>query len=92
MQQKNPVRKLVGLVLEEKGRFLRKKQKVITPQGEGQITSGSYSPTLGYSIAFARIPYAHNEDYCDVIMGAQAYPTQIIKPPFVRQGKKTFTR
>ena len=92
MQQKNPARKLVGLVLEEKGRFLRKKQKVITPQGEGQITSGSYSPTLGYSIAFARIPYAHNEEYCDVIMGAQAYPTQIIKPPFVRQGKKTFAR
>jgi aminomethyltransferase len=91
IQQKNPVRKLVGLVLEEKGRFLRKAQKIITAQGEGQITSASYSPTLGYSIAFARIPYAHNENYCDVIMGDQPYFTQIIKPPFVRQGKKTFS-
>jgi len=92
IQQKNPARKLVGLVLEEKGRFLRKAQKIITAQGEGQITSGSYSPTLGCSIAFARIPYTHQENYCDVIMGDRAYSSQIIKPPFVRQGKKTFIR
>jgi len=89
-QQQNLSRKLVGLVLEEKGRILRKQQKIITSEGEGEITSGSYSPTLGSSIAFARIPYAHNEDYCNVIMGSRQYQVRIIKPPFIRRGKKTF--
>ncbi len=89
-QLKNPSRKLVGLVLEEKGRILRNHQKIITPHGEGEITSGSYSPTLGSSIAFARIPHAHNENYCDVIMGTKQYQVRIIKPPFIRKGKKTF--
>lgn len=86
--KENPTRKLVGLVLEEKGRILRNHQKIITPQGEGEITSGSYSPTLGNSIAFARIPYTHNENVCDVIMGTQHYPVRIIKPPFYTKRKK----
>ena len=47
---------LVGLVMEERG-VLRNHQKVfIEGGGEGEITSGSFSPTLGYSIAFARLP------------------------------------
>ncbi|MFZ0218701.1 MAG: glycine cleavage system aminomethyltransferase GcvT [Candidatus Aquirickettsiella sp.] len=90
-QQENLSRKLVGLVLEEKGRILRNHQKLITSAGAGEITSGSYSPTLGSSIAFARIPYAHNEDYCDVIMGSKQYKARIIKAPFIRKGKKTFS-
>lgn len=88
--KENPTRKLVGLVLEEKGRILRNHQKVITSKGEGEITSGSYSPTLGCSIAFARIPYLHNGNSCDVIMGSKHYQVRIIKPPFIRKGKKTF--
>jgi len=90
-QQENLTRKLVGLVLEKKGRILRNHQKIITSKGEGEITSGSYSPTLGSSIAFARIPCAHNENYCNVIMGTKQYQTRIIKPPFIRKGKKTFS-
>lgn len=89
-QQENLNRKLVGLILEEKGRLLRNHQKIITSKGEGEITSGSYSPTLGISIAFARIPYTYNEAYCDVIMGTKQYQARIIKPPFIRKGKKTF--
>ena len=51
-------RKLVGLVLEDKG-VLRDHQKVICSSvGEGQITSGSFSPTLGKAIALARVPAA----------------------------------
>jgi aminomethyltransferase len=88
--KKNPTRKLVGLVLEEKGRILRNHQKVITPKGEGEITSGSYSPSLGCSIAFARIPYRHDENSCHVIMGSKHYQVRIIKPPFIRKGKKAF--
>lgn len=89
-QKQHLTRKLVGLVLEEKGRILRHHQKIMTLEGEGEITSGSYSPTLGRSIAFARIPYAHNENYCDVVMGTQHCRARIIKPPFIRKGKKTF--
>jgi aminomethyltransferase len=86
----NPQRKLIGLILEEKGRMLRNHQKIVMPQGEGEITSGSYSPTLERSIAFARIPWSYNETYCDVIMGTQSQRAKIIKPPFVRKGKKAF--
>ena len=41
--------KLVGLVLAEKG-VLRTGLKVITEDGDGIITSGTFSPTLGHSI------------------------------------------
>ncbi|KAG1682847.1 Aminomethyltransferase [Nymphon striatum] len=54
--------KLVGLVLEDKG-VLRGHQKVITESGEGEVTSGSFSPTLGVAIALARIP-ADAKDSC----------------------------
>jgi aminomethyltransferase len=48
-------RKLTGLVLETKG-VMRHGQRVVTEAGEGEITSGLFSPTLGYSIALARLP------------------------------------
>ena len=47
-----PGRKLVGLVLQDRG-VLRAHQKVVATQGDGEITSGTFSPTLGVSIAFA---------------------------------------
>ena len=49
-------RKLVGLVLEDRG-VLRSHQKVVVPGvGEGELTSGTFSPTLERSIGFARVP------------------------------------
>ena len=49
-------RKLVGLILEDRG-VLRGHQKVIAPgAGEGELTSGTFSPTLERSIGFARVP------------------------------------
>jgi aminomethyltransferase len=89
--QNNPPRKLIGLMLEEKGRLLRNHQKIILPEGgEGEITSGGYSPTLERSIAFARIPWSYNETHCHVSMGSKPQLAKIIKPPFVRKGKKAF--
>lgn len=80
---------LVGLVLEQKG-VLRNHQKVIVPgEGEGEITSGSFSPTLQQAIALARIPKT-NQRHCFVEIRGQQIPARIIKPPFVRHGKKTF--
>ncbi|MDD9958695.1 MAG: glycine cleavage system aminomethyltransferase GcvT [Gammaproteobacteria bacterium] len=78
---------LVGLVLDGRG-VLREGQKVITDKGEGVITSGSFSPTLKHSIALARIPI--NSEYCEVDLRGTLTPVRIVKPNFVRFGKKVF--
>jgi len=78
---------LVGLVLESRG-VLREGQKVVTDQGEGIITSGSFSPTLKHSIALARIP--RNSVTFDVELRGALPPVRRVKPTFVRFGKKVF--
>lgn len=78
---------LVGLVLESRG-VLREGQRVVTDRGEGIITSGTFSPTLGCSIAMARVP-AHSSR-CDVELRGGLTPVRIVKPNFVRFGKKVF--
>lgn len=77
--------KLVGLVLEDKG-VLRGHQKVVTEYGNGETTSGSFSPTLGVSIALARVP-AETKDSCHVEIRGKQLAARIVKPPFVRNGK-----
>ncbi len=78
--------KLVGLVMEQKG-VLRHGQKVITAAGEGEITSGTFSPTLGFSIAMARVPAAAG-DTAEVDIRGKLVPVKVVKPAFVRMGKK----
>ncbi|MFY8275564.1 glycine cleavage system aminomethyltransferase GcvT [Pseudoalteromonas sp. SSDWG2] len=77
--------KLVGLVLEEKG-VLRGGLKVICDAGEGVITSGTFSPTLGHSIALARVPREIG-DTAQVEMRKKLVNVKVVKPCFVRQGK-----
>jgi aminomethyltransferase len=82
--------KLVGLVFEEKG-VLRTGLKVITPFGEGIITSGTFSPTLGHSIAMARVPRSVSlGDIVEVEMRKKLVNVKVIKAGFVRNGKKVF--
>lgn len=78
---------LVGLVLETRG-VLREGQRVVTDLGEGVITSGSFSPTLNCSIALARIPVQSTR--CEVELRGGLTPVRIVKPNFVRFGKKVF--
>lgn len=78
--------KLVGLVMEQKG-VLRHGQKVVVEGGEGEITSGTFSPTLGYSIAMARVP-ATVGDTAEVDIRGKLVPVKVVKPSFVRMGKK----
>ncbi|WP_419571547.1 glycine cleavage system aminomethyltransferase GcvT [Rheinheimera sp.] len=78
--------KLVGLVMEAKG-VLRHGQKVVTAAGEGEITSGTFSPTLGFSIAMARVPAATG-DTAEVDIRGKLVPVKVVKPNFVRMGKK----
>lgn len=78
--------KLVGLVLEERG-VLRAHQVVrIEGVGEGEITSGSFSPTLNKSIALARVPAATG-DRAEVEIRGKWYPVRVVQANFVRNGK-----
>jgi len=88
-QKNNLTQKLVGLVLEQKG-VLRNHQKVVIPNiGEGEITSGSFSPTLQQAIALARVPITTGEQ-CLVDIRGQLAPAKVVKATFVRNGKQVF--
>ncbi|MDR2837436.1 MAG: glycine cleavage system aminomethyltransferase GcvT, partial [Azonexus sp.] len=77
----------LGLVLRDKG-VLRGHQKVVTAQGEGEITSGSFSPTLQLSIALARLPLGVRAgERVEVDIRGKLLAADVVKPPFVRQGK-----
>jgi aminomethyltransferase len=78
-------RVMIGLVMDEKG-VLRHGQRVITERGDGEILSGSFSPTLGKSIAFARVPAGAGGQLQVDIRGKQV-PVRAVKYPFVRDGK-----
>jgi len=78
--------KLAGLVLEDRG-VLRSHQKVlIDGVCEGEITSGTFSPTLERSIALARVPRATGTSVQVDIRG-KLLPARVVKPPFVRHGR-----
>lgn len=77
--------RLVGLVLEDKG-ILRSHQKVILSSGEGEVTSGSFSPTLERTIALARVPVG-DETKCEVEVRGRRLAARIVRPVFVRNGR-----
>jgi aminomethyltransferase len=82
-----PARKLVGLVLLDRG-VLRGHQKVATSHGQGEITSGTFSPTLEKSIALARVPGAVQVgDTVQVEIRDKLLNAQVVKYPFARNGK-----
>ena len=81
-------RQFAGLVLAERGGVLRGHQKVLTPEGEGEITSGTFSPTLDRSIALARIPLGVEAGaLVRVSVRDKQLAAKVVKPPFVRNGK-----
>jgi len=84
--------RLKGLVLESRG-VLRGHQKVIvtTESGElaGEITSGTFSPTLGYSVALARVP-TEVGDACEVEIRGKRVQVSVVAPPFVRNGQRVY--
>ncbi|MCN4144094.1 MAG: glycine cleavage system aminomethyltransferase GcvT [Thiohalomonas sp.] len=82
--------KFVGLILKGKG-VLRAHQKVLLEGAadgskEGELTSGSFSPTMQQAIGFARVPL-ETGDTCLVEIRKKQLAAQVVKLPFVRQGK-----
>lgn len=82
---------LIGLILLERG-VLRSRQKVVTRhdgnEGEGEITSGGFSPTLNQSIALARLPLSVSAgDEVQVSVRDKMLRAKAVKYPFVRNGK-----
>ncbi|MCH9646166.1 MAG: glycine cleavage system aminomethyltransferase GcvT [Proteobacteria bacterium] len=76
---------IVGLILEGKG-VIRDHQKVVTALGDGEVTSGSFSPTMGQAIALARVPMGATGS-CEIEIRNKLVSAKIVKPPFVRNGK-----
>jgi aminomethyltransferase len=86
LQSRDINMQLVGLLLLDKG-VLRAHQVVNTKHGAGEITSGTFSPTLQQSIALARIPLG-------IAPGAEVTVTvrdkqlkaKVVSYPFARNG------
>ena len=81
--------RFVGLILREKGGVLRAHQKVVTSNGGfGEITSGTFSPTMQQAIALARVPLdVHDGDTVHVEIRDKPLAATVVKLPFVRNGK-----
>ncbi len=79
--------KMMGLKLQEKG-VMRAHMAVQTAGGEGEVTSGTMSPTLGVSIAMTRLPESVSTgDDVHVIIRGKSVPAKVCQLPFVRHGK-----
>ncbi|MHA7000922.1 glycine cleavage system aminomethyltransferase GcvT [Aeromonas schubertii] len=83
--------KLVGLVMEEKGVLRAGMPVTFTTEAgearEGVITSGTFSPTLGLSIALARVPRDIGAT-AQVEIRKKLVTVAVTKPAFVRNGQK----
>ena len=80
-------RQFLGLLLIDRG-VLRAHQKVVCQAGEGEITSGTFSPTLQQSIALARLPLGVAlGDTVEVQVRDKLLKARVVKPCFVRNGK-----
>jgi len=90
LQAKGQNAQFVGLILREKGGVLRAHQKVIVAgtDATGEITSGTFSPTMQQAIALARVPMGVNVgDTVHVEIRDKKLAASVVKLPFVRNGK-----
>lgn len=78
--------RFVGLLLEGKGVLRGHQRIVVEGVGEGEITSGGFSPTIERSIALARVP-AGDYKTAQVDIRGKLLDVKIVKTPFVRYGQ-----
>jgi aminomethyltransferase len=87
LQSRDINQQLVGLVLQDKG-VLRAHQVVHTKHGAGEITSGTFSPTLAQSIALARIPLGIAPGAeVEVAIRDKKLKAKVVSYPFARNGQ-----
>ena len=89
LQAKGQQANFVGLILREKGGILRAHQKVVAASGNaGEITSGTFSPSMQQAIALARVPMdVAVGDTVQVAIRDKHLAASVVKLPFVRNGK-----
>ena len=85
-REQGALRRFAGLLLEDRGVLRDHQRVVIDGKSDGEITSGGYSPTLGRSIAMARLP-AGDETAAKVEIRNRLLNARIVPLPFVRNGK-----
>jgi len=85
-RDKRTKQRFVGLLLEDRGVLRNHQRVVVDGVGEGEITSGGFSPTIGKSIALARVP-AGDYDRAQVEVRGKLLNVRIVKTPFVRNGQ-----
>jgi aminomethyltransferase len=78
--------KQVGLVLNERAVMRQHQPVIVANVAAGEITSGTFSPTLARSIALARVP-ADTGESVQVEIRGKLLAARVVKPPFVRHGK-----
>lgn len=83
-KQQGVQRRLVGLVMAESGVLRNHQQVWIDGEAVGEITSGSFSPTLNCAIAMARIPVGIAQSAMIERRG-KMIPVQIVKLPFLKR-------
>ncbi len=77
----------LGIKLLERG-VMRSHMSVRTSKGLGEVTSGTMSPTLGFSIGFARLPSGLQPgESVEVDIRGKWLAAQLCKLPFVRNGQ-----
>ena len=86
VRESNGRQKFAGLLLEDRGVLRNHQRVVVDGLGDGEITSGGFSPTLQRSIALARLP-AGNYEQAQVEVRGKMLAVRIVRPPFVRNGK-----
>jgi aminomethyltransferase len=89
LQKQGRQANFVGLILREKGGILRAHQKVVAASGNaGEITSGTFSPSMQQAIALARVPLdVAVGDTVQVEIRDKKLAASVVKLPFVRNGK-----
>ncbi len=88
LEKKSQAHEFLGLLLMDKGGVLRAHQRVVANNAEGEVTSGTFSPTLSQSIALARLPRGIKPgDPVQVMVRDKQLAARVVKPPFVRNGK-----
>lgn len=85
LENQTPTKTIVGVILQGKG-VIRNHQKIETNMGEGEVTSGTFSPTMDQAIALAKVPKdAHG--LVKIKIRNNWVSAKIVKPPFVRNGE-----